>query len=40
MNTSIRQVEDGYCIKLSGCERGTEEWVTNDKEDVVRIVRR
>lgn len=39
MNISIRQVEGGYYIKLSGRGRGTEEWVTNDKEEVVRIVR-
>ena len=40
MNISIRQVEGGYHIKLSGRGKGTEEWVTNDEEEVVRIVRR
>ena len=40
MNISIRQVEDSCYIKLSGCGRGTEEWVTNDREEVMRIVRR
>lgn len=40
MNISIRQVEGGYYIKLSGRGRLTEEWITKDKEEVVRIVRR
>lgn len=39
MNIIIREAEGGYYIKLSGSGKGVEEWVTEDKEEVVRIVR-
>lgn len=39
MNINIREAEGGYYIKLSGSGRRIEEWITKDKEKVVRIVK-
>ena len=39
-NINIREVEGGYYIKLNGLGRESREWVTKDKEEVVKILRR
>lgn len=39
-NINIREVEGGYYIKLNGLGRKSREWVTKDKEEVVKILRR
>ncbi len=40
MNINIREAEGGYYIKLSGRGRRNKDWITKNKKEVVRIVKK